>query len=119
MNHQIDRKKLNLKAPHRRSMVRNQVIHLIMYGHLTTTKARCKEVRRLAEKMLTLARNGNTFNFRRRAKQILSYNDAALAKLFVEIAPTYATRPGGYTRIVPLARRIQDTAEIARLEWVK
>lgn len=118
MKHQIDRNKLNLKPSHRRALLRNQVIHLITYGHLTTTKARCKEVRRLAEKLVTLARKGNTFNVRRRAKQILPYKDEALVALFTEIAPRYEGRPGGYTRIIPLARRISDTAEVARLEWV-
>jgi len=118
MQHQIDKKKLNLKAPHRRAMLRNQVIMLIEHGHLVTTKARVKEVRRLAEKLVTLARKGNTFNVRRRAKAILPYKDQALVKLFKEIAPKYTDRPGGYTRIIPLGKRVSDTATIARLEWV-
>jgi large subunit ribosomal protein L17 len=118
MNHQIDRKKLNLKPSHKRSMLRNQVIHLITYGHLVTTKARIKEVQRLAERMVTLARQGNTFNMRRRAKAMLPYKEEALVKLFKEIAPQYAERNGGYTRVISLGRRISDTAPIARLEWV-
>ena len=118
MNHQKGRKKLNLKPAHKRSLMRNQVIHLITYGHLVTTKPRIKEVRRLAEKLVTIARNGNTFNFRRRAKALLPYKDEALVKLFKEIAPKYTDRPGGYTRIIPLGKRMSDTATIARLEWV-
>ncbi len=118
MKHQIDRNKLNLKSPHRRALLRNQVIHLIENGHLVTTKTRIKEVRRLAEKLVTLARQGNTFNVRRRAKMVLPYKDTALDKLFKEIAPQYAQRPGGYTRIIPLGRRVSDTGTIARLEWV-
>lgn len=118
MNHRSGRKKLNLKPAHKRSLMRNQVIHLITYGHLVTTKARIKEVRRLAEKLVTIARNGNTFNFRRRAKALLPYKDEALVKLFKEIAPKYIDRPGGYTRIIPLGQRMSDTATIARLEWV-
>ena len=66
MVHQNGRKKLNLKPPHRRAMLRNQVIHLITYGHLVSTKARVKEVQRLAEKIVTIARKGNDFNSRRR-----------------------------------------------------
>ncbi len=118
MKHQIGRKKLNLKASHRRSLLRNQVIHLVEYGHLVTTKARAKEVQKLAERMVTLARKGNTFSVRRRAKMLLPYKDSALTKLFVEIAPKYTERPGGYTRVIPLGKRVSDTAPIARLEWV-
>lgn len=118
MRHQNGRKKLNVKAPHRRSLLRNQVIHLITHGHLVTTKARAKETQRFAEKLVTLARKGNDFNVRRRAKQLLPYKDDALVKLFKEIAPKYVERPGGYTRMIPLGRRASDLAAIARLEWV-
>jgi large subunit ribosomal protein L17 len=118
MRHQNGRKKLNLRSPHRKSLLRNQTIHLITYGHLTTTKATAKEVQRFAEKLVTLAREGNTFNIRRRAKAILPYKEEALIKLFKEIAPRYVQRPGGYTRVIPMGRRMSDTAPIARLEWV-
>ena len=118
MRHQNGRKKLNLKSSHRRSMLRNQVIHLITYGHLVTTKANAKETQRFAEKLVTIALKGNNFNARRRAKQLLPYKDEALIKLFKEIAPKYTDRPGGYTRLISLGRRISDTALIARLEWV-
>ncbi len=118
MNHQNGRKKLNLNAAHRRAMLRNQTILFIEKGSLVTTKARIKEVRRFAEKLVTLARTGNTFNARRRAKAILPYKESALVQLFTEIAPRYVNRPGGYTRIIPLGRRVSDTAEMAKLEWV-
>ena len=118
MKHQNGRKKLNLKAPHRRSMLRNQVIHLITYGALVSTRANVKEVQRLAEKVITIARIGNDFNSRRRAKAILPYKEEALIKLFAEIAPKYVNRPGGYTRVIPMGTRKSDTATIARLEWV-
>jgi len=116
--HQNSLKKLNLAAPHRRALLRNQVISLILNGSLTTTKARAKEVKKIAEKLVTLARDGNTFNNRRRAKAMLPYKEEALVKLFMEIAPRYVTRPGGYTRIYLLGKRMSDTAEMARLEWV-
>lgn len=119
MRHQSGKKKLNLKADHRKALLRNQVIHFIMNGHLVTTKAHVKVVRSFAEKLVTIARVGNELNARRRAKQLLPYKDEALVKLFKEIAPRYVERPGGYTRIIPLGRRLSDTATIARLEWVK
>lgn len=118
MKHQKHYAKLNMAAPFRRAFLRNQVISLIMNGSLTTTKARAKEVRRIAEKLVTLARKGNTFNNRRQAKTILPYKEEALVKLFTEVAPRYTERPGGYTRIYLLGRRMSDTAEMARLEWV-
>ncbi len=119
MNHRKrGRKKLNIKSSHKRSLLRNQVIHLITYGHLVSTKANVKETQRLAERMVTLARKGNDFNVRRRAKALLPYKDEALKKLFTEIAPRYTERPGGYTRMIPMGIRVSDTARIARLEWV-
>ena len=118
MVHQNGRKKLNLKAPHRRAMLRNQVIHLINYGHLVSTKARIKETRRLAERAVTIAREGNTFNACRRVQALLPYDMDAVIKLFKEIAPQYVSRPGGYTRMIPLGKRMSDTATVARLEWV-
>lgn len=118
MRHQNGRKKLNLKSPHRRSLLRNQVIHLIKYGHLVSTKATVKQTQRLAEKVVTIARKGNEFNARRQVKSLIPYSDEALIKLFKEIAVKYVDRSGGYTRVIPMGRRVSDTASIARLEWV-
>ncbi len=118
MMHQKGRAKLNRKPAHRRSMLRNQVIHLITYGHLVTTKARVKEVRRMAEKAITIARKGNEFNVRRRLNSLLPYDGSATLKLVKEIAPRYVDRPGGYTRMIPMGRRGRDMAQIARLEFV-
>lgn len=118
MNHQKGRKKLNLKPAHRRSLLRNQVIHLITYGKLVSTKAQVKAVQRLAEKTVTVARVGNDFNARRRVKALLPYKEEALKRLFAEIAPKYVNRPGGYTRVIALGNRRSDTAAVARLEWV-
>lgn len=118
MKHQNGKKKLNVKSSHRKALLRNQTIHLITYGSLTTTKAGAKEVQRFAEKLVTLAKGGNVFNVRRRAKAILPYKESALVALFKEIAPRYTERPGGYTRLIPMGRRVSDTAPIARLEWV-
>ncbi|KKP35740.1 MAG: 50S ribosomal protein L17 [candidate division TM6 bacterium GW2011_GWF2_32_72] len=118
MKHQIGKKKLNMKSSYRRAYLRNQAIHLIEYGHLVTTKTNIKEVKRLVEKLVTIARQGNEFSHRRRALSILPYKKEALDKLFVEIAPKYVERPGGYTRIIPMGQRKSDTATMARLEWV-
>lgn len=118
MIHQSGNVKLNLKSPHRRAFLRNQVIHLITYGSLTSTKANVKEVRRLAEKVVTEAKKGKHFNAIRKVKSLLPYKDEAVEKLFVEIAPKYVDRPGGYTRIINLGQRVSDTSHVARLEWV-
>lgn len=119
MRHLKGKKKLNMRSAYRRAFLRNQVIHLINFGHITSTTTTVKEVRRLAEKLVTVAREGKEdFNARRRAKALLPYSQDALLKLFVEIAPTYTDRPGGYTRIMPLGKRPSDTASMARLQWV-
>lgn len=118
MKHQNGRKKLNVKASHKRALLRNQVILLIEEGHLVSTKPRIKEVQKLAEKLVTLARKGNNFTGRRRAHMLLPYKKSALDKLFVDIAPQYTSRPGGYTRVIPMGRRVSDMAPISRLEWV-
>lgn len=99
-------------------MLRNQTIHLITYGHLTSTRALVKEVQRYVEKLVTIARVGNTFNARRRAYALLPYKKEALLRLFKDVAPKYIDRPGGYTRVIPMGQRSSDTAKIARLEWV-
>lgn len=118
MRHQCGRKKLNLSAPHRRSLLRNQAMILIEHGSLTSTKVRVKAVQRLAERLVTIAREGNTFAVRRRILSQLPYKKEAIDQLCETIAPNYVNRPGGYTRVIPLGRRTSDTAEIARLEWV-
>lgn len=118
MRHQNGRKKLNLSPAHKRSLMRNQALLFIDKGSVTSTKARVKELRRFVEKIVTIAREGNTFNARRRVKALLPYHEELVLKLFVDIAPRYVQRPGGYTRIIPLGRRISDTAELAMIEWV-
>lgn len=119
MKHQSGKRKLNLKSSHRKAFLRNQVIHLITYGHIVSTKANIKETQKLAEKVVTVARKGaKDFNARRKAKALLPYKEEALLKLFNEIAPRYTDRPGGYTRVIPMGKRMSDTATIARLEWV-
>ncbi|MGD1997655.1 MAG: 50S ribosomal protein L17 [Candidatus Dependentiae bacterium] len=118
MKHQSGYKKLNIRSAHRRALLRNQVIHLVKYGVLQTTKPRAKAVQRLAEKIVTIARKGADFNTIRRVNQLLPYDKDACKKLVTEVAPKYVDRPGGYTRTIPLGRRQSDGAPILRLQWV-
>ena len=118
MKHQCGKKKLNLRSSHRKALLRNQAIHLVKFGSLKTTKARVKVVQQFIEKIVTIARKGSDFNTIRRVKQLLPYDNNATKKLILEIAPKYTERPGGYTRVIPLGKRVSDTAMIARLEWV-
>ena len=118
MKHQSGKKKLNRKPAHKKAMVRNQIIHFIKYGFLQTTKPRVKEVQKMTEKIVTIARDGYNYNTIRRIQKILPYEQDVVKKLIKEIAPKYVDRPGGYTRVIPLGKRESDTATIARLEWV-
>jgi len=118
MNHQNGNHRMNMRISYRMAYLRNQVINLITYGHLSTTKGRAKQIQRYAEKMVTVARVGNDFNTIRRVNQLLPYSETACKKLIQEIAPRYTQRHGGYTRMIPLGRRPSDTAPIARIEWV-
>ena len=118
MKHQCGMKKLNKRSAHRKALLRNQVIHFINYGCLQTTRVRVKEVQKLSEKIVTIARKGYDFNTIRRVKQILPYDQKAVEKMIKEIAPKYVDRPGGYTRVILLGKRESDTATIARLEWI-
>ncbi len=118
MRHKSGKKKLNIKPDHKRSLMRNQAILLIEEGHITSTRARIKELQRFVERVVTVARKGNDFNTRRRVKALLPYKEQAVVKLIKEIAPNYIERPGGYTRVIPMGKRTSDTATIARLEWV-
>ncbi len=116
--HGSGKNKLNLRSSHRRALLRNQMISFINNGKLVTTKARVNEVKKRIEKLVTIAREGKTFNTIRAIKSHLPYDLTAVYKLIEEIAPRYVDRPGGYTRRLNLGRRVQDTAEIAMLTWV-
>jgi large subunit ribosomal protein L17 len=116
MRHQKKTVKLGRKAEHRKALLANQVCSLIAHQRIKTTLAKAKAVRPLAEKMVTLGKNGS-LHARRNAFSILRQKDA-VKKLFDEIAPVSANRNGGYTRIVRLGRRKSDSAPMAFLEWV-
>ena len=116
MRHQKKTVKLGVTAAHRKSLLANQVCSLIEHQRIKTTLAKAKAVRPLAEKMVTLGKNGS-LHARRTALAVLKQKDA-VKKLFDEIAPRSADRNGGYTRIVKLGQRKSDSAPIAYLEWV-
>ena len=98
------------------ALFRGLVRDLILHERITTTTPRAKEMRSFAEKMITLGKDGSV-NARRRALRFVTDKDV-VAKLFSEIAPRYATRQGGYTRIVKLGKRLGDGAEMAIIELV-
>jgi large subunit ribosomal protein L17 len=116
MRHQKKTVKLGRKAEHRKALLANQVCSLIEHQRIKTTLAKAKAVRPLAEKMVTLGKNGS-LHARRTAFAVLRQKDA-VKKLFDDIAPRSAERNGGYTRIVKLGQRKSDAAAIAYLEWV-
>jgi large subunit ribosomal protein L17 len=97
-------------------MFRNQLTALITHERITTTVAKAKELRPLAERMVTLARTGTLAN-RRRVLQTLPDREV-VQRLFEHVAPRFADRPGGYTRIVRVGRRRGDNAELAIIEFV-
>ena len=116
MRHQKKTIKLGRTAEHRKALLANQVCSLIEHERIKTTLAKAKAVRPLAEKMVTLGKNGS-IHARRTALAVLRQKDA-VKKLFDNIAPRTATRNGGYTRIVKLGQRKSDSASVAFIEWV-
>ena len=117
MRHGVSGRKLSRATDHRLALLRNQVTDLLRYGKLNTTEPKAKEVRPLAEKMITLGKQG-TLHARRQALAFVT-DENVVSKLFTDIAPKYANRPGGYTRLVKLGPRLGDGAEMARLELVE
>ncbi len=109
--------KIGRRSDHVRSLLANQVCSLINEGRIHTTLAKAKEVRRLAEKMVTLGKR-ESLHDRRRAIAKLHQVDA-VRKLFDEIAPKYTERHGGYTRIIKLGQRRGDAAPMCYLEFVE
>lgn len=109
-------RKLGRPTDERKAILRNLVTALLDNGKLETTVTRAKETRRIAEKMITLAKRGDLHARR----QALSYinSEAVVTKLFSEIGPNYADRNGGYTRIYKLGPRRGDSAEMAKIELV-
>ena len=109
-------RKLGRETAHRKAMLRNLTTSLLENGKMVTTETRAKEVRCMAEKMITLGKK-NTLHTRRQALAYITKEDV-VTKLFNEIAPKYADRNGGYTRIIKMAPRRGEGASQAIIELV-
>jgi large subunit ribosomal protein L17 len=125
MRHRVAHRKLGRVTDHRIALLRNQATALIRYEHLTTTVPKAKELRPFVERLITVAKrglaggdkNGHTLNARRLVMQDLQDREI-VTKLFDTIAPRFATRPGGYTRLLRVGFRRGDSAEVAQVELV-
>ncbi len=116
MRHRKLSGKLNRSSPHRLAMLRNMVTSLLDHERIETTDAKAKQVRRLAERMITLGKRGG-LHARRRAMRVLRDREVA-GKVFDELATRYRERPGGYTRVLKLRTRVGDAAPVSIVELV-
>lgn len=116
MRHQKSGRKLNRSSSHRRAMFRNMATSLLQHERIQTTDAKAKEVRRVAERLITIAKRGGLAN--RRLAHRTVRDQEVLAKLFEEIGPRYSERPGGYTRILKMGHRRGDNASLSLIELV-
>src|SRR5580765_6629319 len=125
MRHRVAHRKLGRVTEHRIAMLRNQATELLRYEHLTTTVPRAKELRPFVERIITIAKrgvaagdkNGHVLTARRLVMQDLQDREV-VSKLFDSLAPRFATRPGGYTRLLRIGFRKGDAAEVAQVELV-
>jgi large subunit ribosomal protein L17 len=114
MRHLKAGRKLGRNSAHRRALFRNLVTSLIENGRVRTTDAKAKELRRYADRMITLGKQ-QSIAARRRARRFVQ-TDAAVARLFNDLAPLFARRAGGYTRIIKVAARRGDAAPLSFVE---
>jgi len=114
MRHRKSGRKLNRNSSHRHAMFRNMVTSLFAHEHIETTDAKAKELRRFADRMVTLGKRG-TLHARRQALAFVR-DPRVVKKLFEDIAPRFASRPGGYTRITKLGVRRGDAAPLSVIE---
>lgn len=117
MYHQIAGRKLGRTTDHKEALLKNLVTSLILHDKIETTEAKAKELRKIAERMITLGKKGDLASIRRAAKFVRSKE--ALGKLFKELAPRFQGRNGGYTRIIKYRTRKGDGAPTALIEWVE
>lgn len=116
MRHRVAGRKLSRDTGHRLALYRNLVTDLLRYEKIVTTEAKAKEARSLAENMITLGKEGS-LHARRQALSFVS-DKKVVKKVFEELAPRYANRAGGYTRLVRLGARLGDGAPMVQLELV-
>lgn len=114
MRHRAKGRQLSRTSSHRRALLNNMVTSLFQHERIVTTEAKAKELRPFAEKLITLARRGD-LHARRLAERKIKDREV-LARLFSEIGPRFASRPGGYIRILKLGHRPGDGADQARIE---
>lgn len=117
MRHRKHTFKIGRTGAHRRALLANMVCSLIQEGEIKTTITKAKEARRYADKAVTLGKKGDLHH--RRLAIAKLRDTAAVRILFDDIAPRYAERPGGYTRIIRLGARRGDAAEMCLLQWVE
>ncbi len=117
MRHGKQRNKLSRDSAHRRALMRNLCRDVIEHERITTSQAKAKAVKPKLEKMITLAKRGD-LHARRQVLAELGQDKFLVHKLFEEVAPRYADRPGGYTRIIKLGPRRSDSTEMVFLELV-
>ena len=117
MRHQQNRYQLSRSPSHRKALMMNLCREVIEHERIQTTEAKAKAVKPEIEKLITLARRGD-LHARRQALSQLGQDKTIVSKLFEEIAPRYAERPGGYTRILKLGPRRSDATEMVLLELV-
>lgn len=110
-------RKLGVDTKHRRSMLANLTKEVVMNGKIVTTETRAKEVRKFVDKMITYGKNGDLVS-RRKALAFFENNTEVVKKVFDELAPKYATRNGGYTKILKLDERRGDNSLMAIIELV-
>jgi len=116
MRHRKAGRKLGRTSSHRKAMMRNLVTSLFKYEKITTTDAKAKELRSLAEKMITLGKRG-TLHARRQALSVIRDRDVT-AKVFDELSARYRERTGGYTRIIKTGNRVGDNAPLSVIELI-
>ncbi|NVJ06334.1 50S ribosomal protein L17 [Myxococcus sp. AM001] len=116
MRHKVGQRKLHRSTSHRLAMLNNMVTSLLEHQAIRTTLPKAKEARKIAERIITLGKRGGLANVRLAARTVKDRD--VLQKVFSEYKDRYATRPGGYTRIVRLGFRRGDAAEMALLELV-
>jgi large subunit ribosomal protein L17 len=117
MRHQKTRNKLSRDSAHRKALLMNLMKEVLEHERIKTTEAKAKAVKPEIEKLITLAKRDDLHN-RRQALAALSQDKFAVHRLFVEVAPRYVDRPGGYTRILKLGPRRSDATEMVFLELV-
>ena len=116
MRHRKSGRKLNRTSSHRKAMMRNLVTSLLEHERIETTDAKAKELRGLADRMITLGKRGD-LHARRRALRVIRSKEVT-AKVFDELAERFRDRPGGYTRVLKLGNRVGDAAPVSIIELV-